>query len=119
MDNKFPKKKIPKKILKNKEKWVFQLYIAGGSPIGMYTYNTLKSICNKHFKNYKIQIIDLLQHPNLAKKQEIIAIPTIIRISPKPNIKIIGDLSNPKQALLSLKLDSRMVDNWDRHGEKK
>jgi circadian clock protein KaiB len=86
-------------------KYVLRLYIVGQTPNCVAAFNNLKKIFEKNFPNeYRIEIIDLLQLPQLAKEDQILAIPTVIRRLPKPIRKAIGDLSNMKEVLVGLDL---------------
>jgi len=91
---------------KNKnEMWQLRLYIAGQTPKSITAFANLKKICDEHLKGcYKIEIIDLLENPTLAKGDQILAIPTLIRKLPEPVRKIIGDLSNTERVLVGLNL---------------
>ncbi|MCL9683242.1 circadian clock KaiB family protein [Legionella maioricensis] len=95
-----------KSAVSGKEKWVFNLYIAGGTPHCMLTLDNLKKFCNEYLPDsYAIEVIDLLQHPEYAQSAEIIAIPTVIKFKPDPVRYIIGDFSNSKLMLMKLGLD--------------
>ena len=75
--------------------WEFYLYVAGHTPETISTLANLKKICEKHFpSHYKINIIDLLKKPHLAKEMQIFAIPTTIKKTPSPPLRLIGDFSN-------------------------
>jgi len=87
------------------EKWNLQLYIAGHSSKSIAAINNLSLICNLHLKGrYRIRVIDLLKKPKLACINQILAIPTLVRQTPAPLKKIIGDLSNPELLLFGLGL---------------
>jgi len=89
----------------NPELWQLRLYVAGQTPKSMTALANLKTICEEHLKGcYKIEIIDLLENPTLAKGDQILAIPTLIRKLPEPIKKIIGDLSNTERVLVGLNL---------------
>jgi len=76
------------------EFWTLKLYVAGQSPRSLAAFANLKKICTEHLPDkYSIEVIDLLEHPQLAAGDQIIAIPTLIRKLPTPMRKIIGDLS--------------------------
>jgi circadian clock protein KaiB len=84
-----------------------RLYIAGQSERSIAALANLKEICTVHLEGrYSIEVIDLLEHPHLAKKDEILAIPTLVRQLPAPLRKIIGDLSNVERVLVGLDLTS-------------
>jgi len=87
------------------EFWTLKLYVAGQSPRSLAAFANLKKICTEHLPGkYSIELIDLLEHPQLAAGDQIIAIPTLIRKLPTPIRKIIGDLSNTDRVLVGLDL---------------
>jgi circadian clock protein KaiB len=82
-----------------------RLYVAGQTPKSLAAFANLKMICEEHLKGcYRIEIIDLLENPTLAKGDQILAIPTLVRKLPEPVKKIIGDLSNTERVLVGLDL---------------
>jgi len=88
--------------------WRLRLYVAGQSPKCLTAFANLKKICEEHMPGqYEIEIIDLLEHPQLAHGDQILAIPTLVRRLPAPMRKIIGDLSNTERVLVGLDLRSR------------
>jgi circadian clock protein KaiB len=90
------------------EKWELRLYTAGQTPKSVAALANLKRICEEHLAGtYTIEVIDLMKNPRLAKEDEIIAIPTLVRKIPQPLRKIIGDLSNTERALVGLQLRPR------------
>lgn len=90
------------------KKWVLRLYIAGQTPKSLTALSNLKKICEGHLGgNYKIEIVDLIKNPKLAKEHQIVAIPTLVRNLPVPLKKIIGDLSNTEKVLIGLDLQQR------------
>lgn len=85
--------------------WELRLYVAGETPKSLTAFANLKKICEEHLAGkYRIEIIDLLQNPKLAKGDQILAIPTLVRKLPQPVKKIIGDLSNTEKVLIGLDL---------------
>lgn len=87
------------------ERWVLRLYVAGQSPKSMTAFSNLKKICEEHLQGrYTIEVIDLLQQPQLAAGDQIVAIPTLVRRLPEPLCKIVGDLSNTERTLVGLQL---------------
>ncbi len=85
--------------------WNLRLYIAGQTPKSLTAFANLKKLCEEHLKGkYTIDVIDLLQNPQLAKGDQILAIPTLVRKLPVPIRKIIGDLSNTERVLVGLDL---------------
>src|SRR5689334_15976998 len=82
-----------------------RLYIAGKTPKSITALNNLKKYCEEHLKGrYKIEVIDLLEKPQLAEGDQIFAIPTLVRKVPEPIRKIIGDLSNEEKVLVGLNI---------------
>lgn len=91
------------KTLPVEEKWQLRLYVAGQSPKSMTAFINLKKICKEHLEGkYSIEVIDLLVNPQLAKGDQILAVPTLVRNLPEPIKKIIGDLSNTDRVLVGL-----------------
>ncbi len=91
--------------LKEKREWIFELYIAGQSPRSLQAIANLKRICEKSLKkNYDLHVIDVSENPSLARIKQIIALPTIIRVNPKPARKVVGDLSEIDKAKLILEI---------------
>jgi circadian clock protein KaiB len=80
-----------------------RLYVAGQTPKSLSAIANLKKICEEHLKDqYHIEVIDLLQNPQLAQGDQILAIPTLVRKLPEPIKKIIGDLSSTERVLVGL-----------------
>ena len=89
-------------------KWELKLYVAGQTPKSVSAFANLKKICEEHLQGrYELEIIDLLQSPGLARGDQILAVPTLVRRLPKPIKKIIGDLSNRERVLVGLDLRPR------------
>ena len=87
------------------ERWDLRLYVAGQTAKSMAAFANLKSVCEKHLVGkYQIEVIDLLVSPQLARGDQIVAIPTLVRKLPEPIRKIIGDLSNTERVLVGLQL---------------
>jgi len=85
------------------EKWQLRLYVAGQSPKSITAFDNLKKLCEEHLEGkYSIEVIDLLVNPQLAKGDQILALPTLVRKLPEPIKKIIGDLSNTDRVLVGL-----------------
>jgi len=94
-----------KTTAKKIEQWELRLYIAGNTPKSTMALNNLKKYCEEHLKGqYKIEVIDLLQQPQLAAGDQILAVPTLVRKVPVPIRKIIGDLSNEDKVLVGLNI---------------
>jgi circadian clock protein KaiB len=85
-----------------------RLYVAGQTPKSVRAFTNLKQICGEHLQGrYEIEIIDLLENPQLASGDQILAVPTLVRRLPEPIKKIIGDLSNTERVLVGLDLTSK------------
>jgi circadian clock protein KaiB len=84
--------------------WTLRLYITGRGERSERALKNLRQLCANNMREgtYKIEVIDLLKHPELAKIDQILAIPTLVRKLPEPMKRVIGDLSNADRALLSL-----------------
>jgi circadian clock protein KaiB len=83
--------------------WQLRLYVAGQTPKSLAAFANLKRICEEHLEGkYSIEVVDLLVNPQLAKGDQILAIPTLVRKLPEPIMKIIGDLSNTERVLVGL-----------------
>lgn len=81
------------------------LYVAGGTPKSLEAFTNLKKICDEYLEGlYSIQTVDLLKNPRLAKGDQIVAIPTLVRKLPPPLKKIIGDLSSREKVLVGLNI---------------
>jgi circadian clock protein KaiB len=86
-------------------KWELRLYVAGKTAKSVTALSNLKKYCEEHLKGqYKIEVIDLLEKPQLAEGDQILAIPTLVRKVPEPIRKIIGDLSNEEKVLVGLNI---------------
>lgn len=96
-------------VEETEETWELRLYVAGQTPRCVAAFANLKTICEQHLqgRRYSIQVIDLLKNPQLAKGDQILAIPTLVRNLPEPVRKIIGDLSNTERVLVGLDLRPR------------
>ncbi|WP_230471085.1 circadian clock KaiB family protein [Hymenobacter jejuensis] len=91
------------------ETWELRLYVAGQTTKSVTALANLRKYCETYLKGrYKLEVIDLLQHPQLAEGDQILAIPTLVRKVPVPIRKIIGDLSNQERVLVGL--DIRPID---------
>lgn len=85
--------------------WELRLYVAGNTPNSIAAFSNLQQICEEHMGGrYRIEIIDLFENPQLARGDQIIAVPTLVRRLPTPIKKIIGDLSNTERVLVGLDL---------------
>jgi len=87
------------------ETWELRLYVAGQSPKSLTAFANLKKLCEEHLPGrYTIEVIDLMEQPQLAAGDQIVAIPTLVRKLPEPLRKIVGDLSNTERTLVGLQL---------------
>ena len=85
--------------------WILRLYVAGQTPKARAAFANLKQICEEHLRGqYRIEVIDLVENPQLAKGDQIFALPTLVRRLPPPMKKIIGDLSNTERVLVGLEI---------------
>ena len=83
--------------------WQLRLYVAGQTPKSLTAFANLKRICEEYLEGkYRIEVIDLMVNPQLAKGDQILALPTLVRRLPDPMKKIIGDLSNTERVLVGL-----------------
>ena len=90
------------------EKWNLRLYTAGQSPKSLAALANLKRVCEEHLAGrYSIEVIDLLKNPRLAKDDQIVAIPTLVRKLPEPLRRLVGDLSDTERTLVGLQLRQR------------
>lgn len=89
-------------------RWNLRLYVAGQTPRSMTAFQNLKKICEEYLKGrYHIEVVDLMENPTLARGDQILAIPTLVRKLPQPIRKIIGDLSNTERVLVGLDIQPR------------
>lgn len=87
------------------DRWELRLYVAGKTPKSVAAIDNLKRLCEEHLAGRcSIEVVDLLVHPKLAKGDEIVAIPTLIRKLPEPIRRVIGDLSNVERTLIGLQV---------------
>jgi circadian clock protein KaiB len=92
-------------IVEGHPAWYLRLYVAGQSPKSLYAFTNLKRLCEEYLAGYyEIEIIDLVEQPSLARSDDIVALPTLVRVRPPPVRKIIGDLSNTERVLVGLRL---------------
>jgi|ERR1043166_503043 circadian clock protein KaiB len=85
--------------------WELRLYVAGQTPKSVTAFANLKKICEEYIPGkYNLEVVDLLKNPTLAKGDQILAIPTLVRKLPQPIRKILGDLSDTERVLIGLDL---------------
>lgn len=84
--------------------WQFRLYIAGQTPRSLAALARLKQYCNAHLSQttYAIEVVDLMSNPELAERDQIIVVPTLIRLAPAPVKRVVGDLSDTQRVIDSL-----------------
>jgi circadian clock protein KaiB len=115
-----PERKGPRRAPKNNGRpirpftpplWELRLYVAGMTATSIRAFENLKKLCEEHLHGaYRIQVVDLLERPTLARGDQIVAVPTLVRRLPTPVKKIIGDLSNAERVLVGL--DLRPAGGW-------
>ncbi len=90
----------------NREVWTFRLYVAGQTPRSVLASANLRRLCDAYLadEKYEIQIVDLIDNPHLAERDQIIVIPTLVRLLPSPVRKVYGDLSNTEKVLTGLQM---------------
>ena len=87
------------------ERWDLRLYVAGQTPKSQTAFDNLTAICEERLEGRcSIEVIDLLKNPRLAKDDQILAIPTVVRKLPPPVRRVIGDLSDTERVLVGLDL---------------
>ena len=109
---KSPRKPTAKKTPEKPEFWELRLYVAGHTARSLAAFANLKNICEEHLAGkYRIEVIDLLKNPQLAKGDQIVAVPTLVRRLPEPVRKIIGNLSDTEKVLVGLQLRPRRLED--------
>ena len=89
-------------------KYVLRLYVSGSTSKSALAIENIKRICEQHLKQrYDLEVIDIYQQPNLAREEQIVAVPTLIKRFPPPLRRLIGDLSNVKKVHFGLDLGMR------------
>jgi circadian clock protein KaiB len=89
-----------------KPAYILKLYITGATPNSVRAINNIKTICEKYLKNdYELEIIDVYQQPLIAKREQIIALPLLIKFSPLPLKRLIGNMSDTEKVLKGLELN--------------
>jgi circadian clock protein KaiB len=90
------------------DNYALKLYVAGQTPKAVRAFSNLRKICEEHLEGrYTIEVIDLIENPQLGRGDQILALPTLVRKLPTPIKKIIGDLSNTERVLVGLDLRPR------------
>ena len=99
---------IRERINSKEPTWELRLYVAGQTAKSLQAFANLKRICEEHLGGrYQIEVVDLMKNPELAKGDQIFALPTLVRKLPEPVRKIIGNLSNTERVLVGLDLRTR------------
>lgn len=89
-------------------KYVLRLYVSGSTLKSALAVENIKRICEQHLKDrYDLEVIDIYQQPNLARDEQIVAVPTLIKRVPLPHRRLVGDLSNERAVLVGLDLRMR------------
>jgi circadian clock protein KaiB len=89
-------------------RYVLRLYVTGMTPRSMQAIAILREICEQHLSGrYELEIIDIYQHPQLARDEQVVAAPTLIKSLPAPIRRIVGDLSDRERVLFGLDLQPR------------
>ncbi len=89
------------------EVWSFRLYVAGGAPMSAAASDNLKRLCEGYLTGrYRIEVVDVLENPQLAEDEHIVAVPTVVRERPEPRRRLVGDLRDTERALKVLQLQS-------------
>lgn len=91
--------------------WELRLYVAGHTPKSVKAFANLKKICEEHLAGqYCIEVVNLLENPRMARDDQIVAVPTLVRKLPEPMRKIIGDLANIERVLKGLEIRPVLVE---------
>ena len=82
----------------------FRLYVTGETTLSREAESNLRALCKNRLDDYEIEIVDILERPDVAEKEHIIATPTVMRLAPTPRLRVIGDLSDQERAALAFGL---------------
>ena len=89
----------------SEERYVLRLYVTGMTQRSTEAFATIKALCEERLQGrYELEVIDIYQHPQLAIDEQIIAVPTLVKMLPAPLRRLVGDLSNVERVLLGLDL---------------
>lgn len=92
------------------EQFNFRLYVAGQTPKSLAAIANLKKICETHLSGrYAVEVIDLFDNPQLAARDQVLAVPTLVRQLPEPLKRFIGDLSKTERVLVGLDIERRLA----------
>jgi len=99
---------VPARSFSRQRKYVLRLYISGSTLKSALAVENIKQVCEQHLKNrYDLEVIDVYQQPDVARAEQIVAVPTLIKRLPLPLRRFIGDLSNERNVLRGLDLRKR------------
>ncbi len=96
-----------KRATLRRARYILRLYVTGSSARSLKAVYNLKKICEEHLPDYDLEVIDIYKNPDLARQEQIIAAPTLVKKLPEPLRKFVGDLSNTKKILIGLDLYER------------
>jgi circadian clock protein KaiB len=97
------------KLQEHEGLWDLRLFVSNHTPRSVAAFSNLKRMCEEHHAgNYRIEVVDLLEQPQMAKENQIVAIPTVVRRSPLPPLRVVGDLSNAEKTMRGLQLCEQM-----------
>jgi circadian clock protein KaiB len=101
-----PRRRIPAlKIARRKDRYVLRLYVTGMTPRSARAIASIRALCEEHLQgHYSLQVVDIYQHPQLTREEQIIAAPTLIKRLPLPLRRMVGDLSDRGRVLFGLDL---------------
>jgi circadian clock protein KaiB len=96
------------------ETWELCLYVAGGAPRSAAARRNVERLCDRHLAGrYRLEVIDLLEDPDRAGDDRVLAVPTLVRRKPRPTRRVVGDLSDPAHALTALDLPATPERPWE------
>ena len=118
------KKKIVREYGNNRavrEEWKLRLYVTDWTPRCTIAYRNIKRICAEHLNDRcEIEVIDLLENPGVARSEQIVAIPTLVKITPKPERVLVGDFSKEERVLKGLDIETASeIKKGDANGKQK
>jgi len=94
--------------LDDKQVFVLKLFVSGMTPSSIRAVQNIRKICQEHLKNrFELQVIDIYQQPDMAKEEQIVAVPTLVKKLPAPLQQFIGDLSDKEKILVGLNLSPK------------
>jgi len=97
--------KFEKALTKSRGKYILRLYVAGTSPRSLRAIRNARQVCDENLNGrYELEVVDVFQQPKLAKDEQIVAVPTLIKRLPPPIRRFIGDLSDAESLLIGLDL---------------